>query len=46
MKRTIQCLQDELKLLTAEAQNDFSNLHSASKSMQKPVQILQENISK
>lgn len=44
MERTIRCLQDQLQLLTMEAQNDFSNLRSASTSLQKPVQGLQENI--
>lgn len=44
MERTIRCLQDQLKLLTMEAQSDFSNLHAASTSLQKPVQVLQENI--
>lgn len=44
MERTIRCLQDQLSLLTMEAQKDFSDLHSASTSLQKPVQDLQENI--
>uniref|UniRef100_H3C207 Kinesin family member 11 n=1 Tax=Tetraodon nigroviridis TaxID=99883 RepID=H3C207_TETNG len=44
MERTIRCLQDQLNLLSMEAQTDFSNLHSASTSLQKPVQVLQDNI--
>ncbi|XP_051274007.1 kinesin-like protein KIF11 [Dicentrarchus labrax] len=45
MKQTIQCLQDQLNLLAMEAQKDYTDLHSASKSLQKPLQVLQENIS-
>ncbi|XP_044070559.1 kinesin-like protein KIF11 [Siniperca chuatsi] len=45
MKQTIQCLQDQLNLLTMEAQKDYTDLRSASKALQKPLQILQENIS-
>lgn len=46
MKQTIQCLQDQLNLLTMEAQTDYTDLRSASRSLQKPVQVLQENISR
>ncbi|XP_045921769.1 kinesin-like protein KIF11 [Micropterus dolomieu] len=45
MKRTVQCLQDQLTLLTMEAQKDFTDLRSASKALQNPLQVLQENIS-
>uniref|UniRef100_A0A8C4HRJ3 Kinesin-like protein n=1 Tax=Dicentrarchus labrax TaxID=13489 RepID=A0A8C4HRJ3_DICLA len=38
MKQTIQCLQDQLNLLAMEAQKDYTDLHSASKSLQKPLQ--------
>ncbi|XP_042357940.1 kinesin-like protein KIF11 [Plectropomus leopardus] len=44
MKQTIQCLQDQLNLLSMEAQRDFTDLRSASKALQKPLQTLQENI--
>lgn len=46
MKQTIQCLQDQLNLLTMETQKDYSDLCSASRSLQRPVQVLQENISR
>lgn len=46
MKQTIQCLQDQLNLLTLEAQKDYADLRCASKSLQTPVQVLQENISR
>lgn len=46
MKQTIQCLQDQLNLLTMETQKDYSDLRSASRSLQRPVQVLQENISR
>uniref|UniRef100_A0A8C4HTB7 Kinesin-like protein n=1 Tax=Dicentrarchus labrax TaxID=13489 RepID=A0A8C4HTB7_DICLA len=39
MKQTIQCLQDQLNLLAMEAQKDYTDLHSASKSLQKPLQM-------
>uniref|UniRef100_A0A671W8V6 Kinesin-like protein n=1 Tax=Sparus aurata TaxID=8175 RepID=A0A671W8V6_SPAAU len=42
---TIQCLQDQLNLLSMEAEKDFTDLRSASRSLQKPLQVLQENIS-
>ncbi|XP_030298726.1 kinesin-like protein KIF11 [Sparus aurata] len=45
MKQTIQCLQDQLNLLSMEAEKDFTDLRSASRSLQKPLQVLQENIS-
>lgn len=46
MKQTIQCLQDQLNLLAMEAQKDFADLRSTSRALQKPLQILQENISR
>lgn len=46
MKQTIQCLQDQLHLLSMEAEKDFTDLRSASRSLQKPLQVLQENISR
>uniref|UniRef100_A0A671W7P3 Kinesin family member 11 n=1 Tax=Sparus aurata TaxID=8175 RepID=A0A671W7P3_SPAAU len=39
------CLQDQLNLLSMEAEKDFTDLRSASRSLQKPLQVLQENIS-
>ncbi|XP_034537702.1 kinesin-like protein KIF11 [Notolabrus celidotus] len=45
MKQTIQCLQDQLNLLSMEVQKDFTDLRSSSKALQKPLQTLQENIS-
>uniref|UniRef100_UPI0037E83C87 kinesin-like protein KIF11 n=1 Tax=Semicossyphus pulcher TaxID=241346 RepID=UPI0037E83C87 len=45
MKQTIQCLQDQLNLLTIEVQKDYTDLRSCSKALQKPLQTLQENIS-
>ncbi|XP_072246625.1 kinesin-like protein KIF11 isoform X2 [Leuresthes tenuis] len=45
MKQTIQCLQDQLNLLSIQAQQDYTDLRSASKALQKPVVRLQENIS-
>ncbi|XP_047207186.1 kinesin-like protein KIF11 isoform X2 [Girardinichthys multiradiatus] len=45
MKQTIQCLQDQLNLLTMETQQDYSDLRSANKALQTPAQTLQENIS-
>ncbi|KAG7232180.1 hypothetical protein INR49_009458 [Caranx melampygus] len=45
MKQTIQCLQDQLNLLTMETQKDYTDLRSASTALQKPLQSLQENIS-
>nr|XP_033468499.1 kinesin-like protein KIF11 isoform X1 [Epinephelus lanceolatus] len=44
MKQTIQCLQDQLNLLAMEATRDYTDLRSASKALQKPLQLLQENI--
>lgn len=46
MRRTIQRLQEQLQLVTMEAQEDFSHLSTASKSLQKPTQDLQEKISR
>ncbi|XP_054456823.1 kinesin-like protein KIF11 isoform X2 [Anoplopoma fimbria] len=45
MKQTMQFLQDQLNLLTMEAQKDYTDLRSATKALQKPLQVLQENIS-
>ncbi|TMS04412.1 Kinesin-like protein KIF11 [Larimichthys crocea] len=45
MKQTIQCLQDQLNLLSMEAQQDYAELRSASRSLQNPLQHLTENIS-
>ncbi|CAJ1066898.1 kinesin-like protein KIF11 isoform X1 [Xyrichtys novacula] len=45
MKQTIQCLQDQLNLLTMEVQKDYTDLRSSSRALQKPLQSLQENIS-
>lgn len=46
MKQTIQCLQDQLNLLSMEAQQDYAELRSASRSLQNPLQHLTENISR
>lgn len=46
MRRTIQCLQDQLQLITMEAQEDFSHLSTSSRSLQQPTQDLQETISR
>uniref|UniRef100_A0A3Q0S161 Kinesin-like protein n=1 Tax=Amphilophus citrinellus TaxID=61819 RepID=A0A3Q0S161_AMPCI len=43
--QTIQCIQDQLNLLAMEAQKDYTDLCSASRVLQKPLQSLQENIS-
>ncbi|XP_044228076.1 kinesin-like protein KIF11 isoform X1 [Thunnus albacares] len=45
MKQTIQCLQDQLNLLTMETQQDYTDLRSASRTLKKPLQSLQENVS-
>ncbi|XP_074532612.1 kinesin-like protein KIF11 [Halichoeres trimaculatus] len=45
MKQTIQCLQDQLNLLTMEVQKDYTDLRSSSKALQKPLRTLQETIS-
>ncbi|XP_041865820.1 kinesin-like protein KIF11 isoform X2 [Melanotaenia boesemani] len=45
MKQTIQCLQDQLTLLTMQTQQDYADLRSASRALQTPVAKLQENIS-
>ncbi|XP_056251671.1 kinesin-like protein KIF11 isoform X2 [Seriola aureovittata] len=45
MKQTIQCLQDQLNLLAMETQKDYTDLRSASRALQKPLQSVQENIS-
>ncbi|XP_034041025.1 kinesin-like protein KIF11 [Thalassophryne amazonica] len=44
MQQTMQCIQDQLHLLNLEVQKDYSDLHSASKALQKPLQNLQEGI--
>jgi len=46
MKQTMQCLQDQLNLLTLQAQQDYTDLRSATKALQKPVVGLQENINR
>lgn len=46
MKRTIQCLQEQLQLVTMEAQEDFSLLSTSSRSLQEPTESLQEKISR
>lgn len=46
MKRTIQCLQDQFNLLVMEAQKDYTDLHSTSKALQKPLQSVQDQISR
>ncbi|XP_068183185.1 kinesin-like protein KIF11 isoform X2 [Antennarius striatus] len=45
MRRTIQCLQDQLQLQSLETQQDYAALGSASRSLEEPLQVLQENIS-
>ncbi|TNN73566.1 Kinesin-like protein KIF11 [Liparis tanakae] len=45
MKQTMQFLQDQLSLLALEGQRDYADLRSATKALQKPLQVLQENIS-
>ncbi|KAM4591688.1 kinesin-like protein KIF11 isoform 2-T2 [Odontesthes bonariensis] len=45
MKRTIQCLQDQLNLQTMQAQQDYAELRSASETLQKPISRLQEDLS-
>ncbi|XP_034407180.1 kinesin-like protein KIF11 [Cyclopterus lumpus] len=45
MKQTMQFLQDQLSLLSLEGQKDYTDLRSATKALQKPLQVLQENIS-
>ncbi|XP_029283274.1 kinesin-like protein KIF11 [Cottoperca gobio] len=45
MKQTMQLLQEQLGLLTVEAQSDYSHLRSASRALQKPLHVLQQNIS-
>lgn len=45
MKQTIQCLQDQLNLLSMETRSDYADLRSASRALHKPLQGLQENIS-
>lgn len=44
MKQTIHCLQDQLNLLAMETQKDYADLRAASKSLNKPLQSLQENV--
>lgn len=46
MKQTIQCLQDQLNLLSMEAQKDYTDLRSSSRALQEPLHALQENISR
>jgi len=42
----MQFLQDQLSLLALEGQRDYTDLRSATKALQKPLQVLQENISR
>ncbi|KAM4606947.1 kinesin-like protein KIF11 [Polymixia lowei] len=44
MKQTIQCLENQLSLLSMQTQDDFASLHSASLAMQAPLQDVQQNI--
>lgn len=46
MKRTMQCLQDQLELLTMEAQQDYTTLHSATTALQTPAQNLQQSFTR
>lgn len=46
MKETIQCLQDQLNLLTVKVKKKFTGLYSASRGLQKPLESLQEDISR
>lgn len=46
VKETIQCLQDQLNLLTVKVKKKFTGLYSASRGLQKPLQSLQEDISR
>uniref|UniRef100_A0A3P9B1R7 Kinesin-like protein n=1 Tax=Maylandia zebra TaxID=106582 RepID=A0A3P9B1R7_9CICH len=45
VRETIQCLQDQLNLLTVKVKKKFTGLYSASRGLQKPLQSLQEDIS-
>ncbi|XP_072292612.1 kinesin-like protein KIF11 [Eucyclogobius newberryi] len=45
MKQTIQCLQDQLNLLSMETEKDYSQLRSASRALQTPLQSLQDDMS-
>uniref|UniRef100_A0A667YAG7 Kinesin-like protein n=1 Tax=Myripristis murdjan TaxID=586833 RepID=A0A667YAG7_9TELE len=42
MKQTIQCLQDQLNLLAMQTQKNFTDLRSASRALQGPVQSVQQ----
>ncbi|KAK2921541.1 kinesin-like protein KIF11 isoform X1 [Channa argus] len=44
MKRTIQCLQDQFNLLVMESQKDYASLRLTSKTLQKPIQTIHDNI--
>ncbi|XP_053292694.1 kinesin-like protein KIF11 isoform X1 [Pleuronectes platessa] len=44
MKQTIQCLQDQLNLLTLETQSDYTDLCTSSRALLKPLQNLQQSI--
>ncbi|XP_029927094.1 kinesin-like protein KIF11 isoform X2 [Myripristis murdjan] len=44
MKQTIQCLQDQLNLLAMQTQKNFTDLRSASRALQGPVQSVQQSI--
>ncbi|KAM9726846.1 kinesin-like protein KIF11 isoform 2-T2 [Menidia menidia] len=45
MKQTIQCLQDQLGLVSMETQQDFSQLGAASRALQPPVVQIREELS-
>ncbi|XP_017289753.1 kinesin-like protein KIF11 isoform X2 [Kryptolebias marmoratus] len=45
MKQTIQCLQDQLNLLTLQTQQDYTDLHLASQDLKPPALSLEEGIS-
>nr|XP_015832172.2 kinesin-like protein KIF11 isoform X2 [Nothobranchius furzeri] len=44
MQRTIQCLQDQLNLLSLQSQQDYADLRSASEALKAPALSLQESI--
>uniref|UniRef100_A0A1A8SH98 Kinesin-like protein n=1 Tax=Nothobranchius rachovii TaxID=451742 RepID=A0A1A8SH98_9TELE len=44
MQQTIQCLQDQLNLLSMQSQQDYADLRSASEALKAPALSLQESI--
>ncbi|XP_008428684.1 kinesin-like protein KIF11 isoform X2 [Poecilia reticulata] len=44
MNRTVQILQDQLNLVTMETQQHYSELQAASRTLQGPVEALQQNL--